>query len=224
MPILVAPNSEVILMESLLKDGLDAYAAMHTGPVPDLYERLRVETLRDAEIPQMQVGTLVGRFLMLVSRLIGARRAVEIGTFTGYSSLCIAEGMVEGGELTTCDINEETTAMAQRYWAEAPWGSRISLRLGPALESLKTISGPLDLAFIDADKVNYTNYWDAILPKMRQGGVIIVDNVLWSGTVLNPNEESAAAIDALNKHVVADPRVDHALLTVRDGLMFAVKR
>jgi caffeoyl-CoA O-methyltransferase len=211
-------------MESLLHEGLDAYAAMHTGPVPEIYERLRIETLRDAEIPQMQVGTLVGRFLMMISRLVGARRAVEVGTFTGYSSLCIAEGMVEGGELTTCDIDEETTAMAQRYWAEAAWGSRITLRLGPALDTLDTLSGPLDLAFIDADKVNYTNYWEAIVPKMRSGGVVIVDNVLWSGEVLRPSDESAHAINALNQHVVADDRVDHVLLTVRDGLMFAVKR
>ena len=211
-------------MESLLRDGLDAYAAIHTGPVPEIYERLRVETLRDAEIPQMQVGTLVGRFLMLISRIVGAKRAVEVGTFTGYSSLCIAEGMQPGGELITCDIDEVTTAMAQRYWDEAEWGSRISLRLGPALETLETVEGPLDLAFIDADKVNYSNYWEAIVPKMRQGGVIIVDNVLWSGEVLDPKEESAEAIHALNERVVADNRVDHALLTLRDGLMFAVKR
>jgi caffeoyl-CoA O-methyltransferase len=224
MPVPVAAHSEDRLMESLLHEGLDAYAAMHTGPVPEIYERLRIETLRDAEIPQMQVGTLVGRFLMMISRLVGARRAVEVGTFTGYSSLCIAEGMVEGGELTTCDIDEETTAMAQRYWAEAAWGSRITLRLGPALDTLDTLSGPLDLAFIDADKVNYTNYWEAIVPKMRSGGVVIVDNVLWSGEVLRPSDESAHAINALNQHVVADDRVDHVLLTVRDGLMFAVKR
>ena len=224
MPIPVAPNTEVCLMESLLRDGLDAYAAIHTGPVPEIYERLRVETLRDAEIPQMQVGTLVGRFLMLISRIVGAKRAVEVGTFTGYSSLCIAEGMQPGGELITCDIDEVTTAMAQRYWDEAEWGSRISLRLGPALETLATVEGPLDLAFIDADKVNYSNYWEAIVPKMRQGGVIIVDNVLWSGEVLNPKEESAEAIHTLNERVVADTRVDHALLTLRDGLMFAVKR
>ena len=172
----------------------------------------------------MQVGTLVGRFLMLISRIVGAKRAVEVGTFTGYSSLCIAEGMQPGGELITCDIDEVTTAMAQRYWDEAEWGSRISLRLGPALETLATVEGPLDLAFIDADKVNYSNYWEAIVPKMRQGGVIIVDNVLWSGEVLNPKEESAEAIHTLNERVVADTRVDHALLTLRDGLMFAVKR
>jgi caffeoyl-CoA O-methyltransferase len=224
MPVSAAPHSEVWLMESLLHDGLDAYATMHTGPVPEIYERLRIETLRDAEIPQMQVGTLVGRFLMLMSRLVGARRAVEIGTFTGYSALCIAEGMAEGGQLTTCDIDEDTTAIAQRYWSEAEWGSRITLRLGPALETLNTVSGPLDLAFIDADKVNYTNYWEAIVPKMRTGGVIIVDNVLWSGEVLNPDNESAHAIHALNQRVVEDDRVDHVLLTVRDGLMFAVKR
>ena len=211
-------------MESLLKAGLDAYAADHTGPVPELYEALREETYRAAECPQMQVGVLVGRFLMLVAKLTGASKAVEVGTFTGYSTLCIAEGMREGGELITCDINPETTAIAKQHWARAPWGKRITSRLGPALETIASIDGPLDFVFIDADKVNYSNYWEALVPKVRPGGVLVVDNVLWSGSVLEPADADARAIDDLNKRVREDERVDHALLTIRDGLMMAVKR
>jgi caffeoyl-CoA O-methyltransferase len=212
------------MMESLLLPGLDAYAAHHTGPIPAVYEALHEATVAGTTLPQMQVGPLVGRFLMMLTRLIGARRAVEIGTFTGYSSLCIAEGMSEGGELVTCDIDPHATAIARRYWDEAPWGDRITLRLGPALDTLLELDGPFDLAFIDADKTSYIAYWDALVPKMRPGGVILVDNVLWSGSVLAPDTDSARAIDALNEHVRQDDRVDHALLTLRDGVMMAVKR
>ncbi|MDP6946379.1 MAG: class I SAM-dependent methyltransferase, partial [Myxococcota bacterium] len=138
--------------------------------------------------------------------------------------LSIAEGMPEGGQLITCDIDPRTTAIAQGFWDRAPWGHRIISRLGPALETIAEVEGPLDLAFIDADKTSYTAYWEAIVPLMRPGGVILVDNVLWSGSVLAPSTDSARAIAALNAHVCADHRVDHALLTLRDGLMMAVKR
>lgn len=211
-------------MESLLLPGLDAYAAAHSGPVPALYDELHQVTLAETELPQMQVGPLVGRFLMLVTKLTRARRAVEIGTFTGYSALSIAEGMVAGGQLTTCDIDPHATAIAQRFWDRAPWGDRITLKLGPALDTLATLEGPLDLAFIDADKTSYSAYWDAIVPMMRPGGLILVDNVLWSGTVLAPESDDAKAIATLNRKVASDDRVDHALLTLRDGLMMAVKR
>mgnify|MGYP001372069694 CR=1 FL=1 len=211
-------------MESLLKAGLDIYAAAHSGPTPDIYERLREETLASTEIPQMQVGILVGRFLKLMAKISGAQRVVEVGTFTGYSALCIAEGMNEGGEVITCDIDAETNAIAQKYWAQVAWGKRITPRLGPALETIQSIEGPIDMVFIDADKVNYTNYWEALVPKVRSGGLLIVDNVLWSGEVLNPETEAGIAIHALNEHVLHDGRVDHVLLTLRDGLMMAVKR
>jgi len=211
-------------MESLLLDGLDAYAARHSGPVPAIYDALREATLAETDLPQMQVGPLVGRFLMLLTRLIGARRAVEIGTFTGYSSLSIAEGLAVGGQLITCDIDPHATGIARRFWDQTPWGHRIALRLGPALDTLAELEGPLDLAFIDADKTSYTAYWEAIVPMMRPGGVVLVDNVLWGGSVLDPATDSARAIAALNDRVSHDERVDHVLLTLRDGLMMAVKR
>ena len=211
-------------MESLLLEGLDAYAAHHTGPVPPIYADLKAETQAQTELPQMQVGPLVGRFLMMMARLTHAKRALEIGTFTGYSSLCIAEGMPEGGHLLTCDVDPHATSIAQSFWKRAPWGERIELRLGPALDTLADLEGPIDLAFIDADKTSYTAYWNAVVPLIRPGGVILVDNVLWSGEVLAPGDDDARAIDALNQVVSQDDRVDHALLTLRDGLMLAIKR
>jgi caffeoyl-CoA O-methyltransferase len=161
---------------------------------------------------------------MLLARLTGARRAVEIGTFTGYSALSIAEGMAEGGHLTTCDIDPVNTAIAKRYFAEAAWGHRIELRLGPAMTTLPSIDGPLDLVFIDADKEGYVDYWEHLVPKVRPGGVLLADNVLWSGRVLDPATDSDRALVRFNQHVRADSRVDHVMLTVRDGLTLAVKK
>lgn len=210
-------------MLSLVSDALTDYAIAHTSPVPPLYERLRQETYAEVELPQMQVGALEGRLLKLLARLTGARRAVEVGTFTGYSGLSIAEGMVEGGELITCDVDPVATAVAQRYFDEAPWGHRISLHLGPAAHTLAALEGPIDLAFLDADKAGYIGYWEQLVPKMRPGGLIVADNVLWSGKVLAPEQDSDHAIVAFNAHVAADPRVEHVLLTVRDGITLAMK-
>ena len=208
---------------TLVPEAIERYAVEHSSAVPDLYERLREETYRDMQLPQMQVGPLEGRFLKLITRLVGARLAVEVGTFTGYSSLSIAEGLPEDGRLITCDIDEVSTALAQRYFDEAPWGHRIERRLGPAINTLQTIDGPIDLAFIDANKQGYIAYWDALVPKLRPGGVILVDNVLWSGSVLDPKEDSDHAIVAFNTHARADARVEHVMLTVRDGLTMAIK-
>jgi caffeoyl-CoA O-methyltransferase len=211
-------------MLSLVSEALSAYAVEHTSAVPALYDRLRDETLAEVPLPQMQVGPLEGRLLTLLARLIGARRAVEVGTYTGYSALSIAEGMGEDGQLITCDVDEVATAVARRYFAEAPWGDRIELRLGPAIDTLRALEGPLDLAFIDADKAGYVDYWEALLPLLGPGGLLVADNVLWSGRVLEPSDPSDHAIVAFNAHVRCDPRVDHVMLTVRDGITLAVKR
>ncbi|MGM0574548.1 MAG: O-methyltransferase [Myxococcota bacterium] len=211
-------------MKRLVPEDVERYAAEHTSPVPEIYERLRRETLERTEAPQMQVGPLEGRFLKLMAQLTGARRAVEIGTFTGYSALSIAEGMAEDGHLIACDIDPDTAAIAQRYFDEAPWGRRIELRLGPAIETLEGVAAPLDLAFIDADKTSYIAYWEALVPKMRPGGIILADNVLWSGRALAPEGESDRAIAAFNEHVQADDRVEHVLVTLRDGVTVARKR
>ncbi len=211
-------------MLSLVSDALTDYAIAHTSAVAPIYERLREETWAEVELPQMQVGALEGRLLKLLARLTGARRAVEVGTFTGYSGLSIAEGMAEGGQLVTCDIDPVATAVAQRYFDEAPWGHRISLRLGPAADTISGLEGPLDLAFLDADKAGYIGYWEQLVPMLRPGGLIVADNVLWSGNVLDPKEPSDHAIVAFNQHVSRDPRVEHVLLTVRDGITVAMKR
>jgi caffeoyl-CoA O-methyltransferase len=165
-----------------------------------------------------------GRLLKLLAQLSGAKLAVEVGTFTGYSGLSIAEGLPEGGRLITCDINPSTNEMARRYFKEAPWGHKIEARLGPALDTLREITGTVDFAFIDADKTNYVNYWEALVPKLRPGGLIVADNVLWSGRVLSPSGDDDHAIVRFNKHVAADPRVEHVMLTVRDGMTLARKR
>lgn len=205
----------------MIDPAIEAYAAEHTGPLPELYERLRQETRESTDLPQMQVGRLEGRLLKLVAQLMGAKRAVEVGTFTGYSALSIAEGLATDGTLITCDKNEETGAIAQRYFDEAPWGHKIERRIGDARETLQSVDGPFDLAFIDADKTSYAAYWELLVPKMRSGGLILVDNVLWSGTVLAPETDSAHAVRDFNEKVRNDDRVERVLLTVRDGIFAA---
>ena len=204
-------------MIPLISPALEDYARAHTTPLHPAYERLRIRTLAEAKRPQMQVGLLEGRLLHLLVSLTGVRQAVEVGTFTGYSAMCIAEAMQPGGRLTTCDIDPVHTAMAREAWAEVPWGDRIDLCLGPALDTIPTISGTLDFAFIDADKENYPRYWDLLVPRLRPGGLIVVDNVLWSGRVLAPKDDEDRAIVALADRARADDRIEGVLLTVRDG-------
>ena len=212
-------------MIPLVDPAIEAYAAEASSEVDGLYDRLREETYAHTDLPQMQVGRIEGRLLKLLVMLSGARNAVEIGTFTGYSALSIAEGLPDDGRLICCDVSEVWTAIARRFWADAPWTEgKVELRLGPALETIQALEGPVDFAFIDADKESYVDYWEALLPRMPSGGLIVVDNVLWSGTVLDPQTESAEAIVRFNAHVAADDRVEQVLLTVRDGITIARKR
>lgn len=164
-----------------------------------------------------------GLLLRTLVQVSGARRVLELGTFTGYSALSMATGLPDDGQLITCDVDPEATSMAKRYWARSPHGSKIELRLGPALETLASLDGPFDMVFIDADKESYINYWEACLPKVRPGGIIAVDNVLWYGKVLDPSELSDFAIVAFNEHVLKDERVESVMLTVRDGVTLARK-
>jgi len=209
---------------NIVSRDLEDYAIAHSTPMHEVFGALRTETFDKTDMPQMQVGPLEGRLLTLLVRMAGAKLAVEVGTFTGYSALSIAEGLLDGGKLITCDVNPETTAIAQRFWDQAPWGDRIESRIGPALETIEGLQGPVDFVFIDADKCNYSAYWNALVPKVRAGGLIVVDNVLWSGSVLAPETASDHAICALNDLVTSDGRVEHVLLTVRDGMMVARKR
>ena len=206
-----------------LDEKIEEYAFNHTSYEGNLLKRLEEETYEKLEIPQMTTGRVEARFLKLLARLVSAKRILEIGTFAGYSALSMAEALPEDGELITCEIDPEAIVFAKRYFDLSPHGKKIALLEGAALDSLKSISGPFDMAFIDADKENYSNYYEAILPMIRYGGIIAVDNVLWSGRVLDPKDKSDKAIHQFNERVIQDKRVESVLLTVRDGLNCIIK-
>jgi caffeoyl-CoA O-methyltransferase len=209
---------------TLVPEPIEAYAQAHTEPVPPLLQALRDETYAKLAYPQMQVGPTEGMLLRLLVRLSSARRVLEVGTFSGYSALMMAEGLPEDGRIVTCDIDPKATEVARRYFAKSPHGHKIELRLGPALETIKALAPPLDLVFIDADKTNYINYYEAALPLVRAGGVIVADNALWSGRVLAPKDKDDHALADYNDHVARDTRVEKVLLPVRDGMMLALKK
>src|SRR5437763_11378133 len=208
-----------------LSSDLHDYLVAHGSPPDDIERALIEETVSLGAISRMQIAPEQGAFLRIVTRLIGARHAVEVGTFTGYSALCIARGLVDGGRLLCCDVSEEWTSIGRRHWQRAGVADRIELRIAPAVETLAALpmGATIDLAFIDADKPNYVNYYEALVPRMRRDGLILVDNVLWSGTVVDPdaNDENVTAIRAFNDHLAADPRVEAVMVPVSDGLTLA---
>lgn len=203
------------------------YLVAHgTPPDPPLLA-LAERTAALGGVSRMQVAPEQGAFLTLLTTLLGSRRAVEVGTFTGYSATCIARGLVPGGRLTCCDISEEWTSIAREAWAEAGVADRIELHVAPALETLAALPDePIDLVFIDADKGGYLAYYEALLPLVRSGGVIAVDNVLWGGRVVDDQDDTAdtVAIRAFNDHVAADARVLTTMLPIADGLTLCCKR
>lgn len=217
------------MSRSLLPEAIEAYSASLVIET-EAQKKLRIET---AKLPmaQMQIGPDQGAFLTLLVGAIGARRAIEIGTFTGYSAIAIARGLAPNGTLLCCDVSEEWTSIARRYWKEAGLEKRIELKLAPALETLEGLiragkEGTFDFAFIDADKTGYDAYYEACLKLLRPGGVIALDNMLWSGAVVKPEitDDDTVAIRALNTKISADTRVDASLLTVGDGVMLARKK
>ncbi len=209
---------------NLVSEEIEAYARAHTDKPSPLLEALTQETREKMEFHRMQVGPLEGAFLRMLVKLTGARRVLEVGMFTGYSGLCLAEGLPEDGELITCDINPKAEEIARRYFAQSPHGKKIQVRMGPALETIAALEGTLDLVFIDADKESYADYFDAVLPRLKQGGLIVADNTLWSGRVLNPQAESDHAIVAFNAKVAKDERVERVQLTLRDGVTLIRKK
>lgn len=207
---------------------LHEYLLAHRTPDDALLDELRAETRRAmGERAGMQIAADEGTFLALLVAAIGARRVVEVGTFTGYSALCMARALPAGGKLLCCDVSEEFTAIARRFWQKAGVAERIELRLGPALDTLRALpeNEPIDFAFIDADKENYQAYYEEILLRLRPGGLVAIDNVLWSGQVIRPDDRSAntVAIRAVNDHVAADRRVQSVMLGLSDGLTLARK-
>lgn len=205
--------------------GIEKYAEGHTTPLPALLEELTEATKSEmGRMAGMLTGRLEGTLLQILVASVRARRVLEIGMFTGFSAQMMAAALPEDGRLITCDINAKTIAFANEWYARSPHGHKIEVREGPALETLKTVEGPFDFIFIDADKTNYTNYYEAALPLLAPTGLIAVDNCLWSGRVLEPESDDDKAIVAFNDHVLHDDRVTNVLLTVRDGMMLIRKR
>ena len=196
------------------------YAEQHSTTTSPLLRQVTEATHRELERPQMLSGVLGGGLLTALVHATRARLVLEIGTFSGYSSLAMASALAEGGRIVTCEIDEAAAAMARRHFAESLLGDAIELRLGPALETIETLDGPFDLVFIDADKTGYLRYYEAVLPKLAPHGLIVVDNTLWGGRVVDPAEdsESTQAIREFNDHVLADARTECVLVPVGDGM------
>lgn len=208
----------------IVEKSIEKYAYDHTIPEPELLLQLQKETYEVMEWPTMITGRMEGRFLKMLVQISGAKRVLELGTFTGYSALCLAEGLPEDGKVITCDINEYSRAFAQKYFDRSPHGHKIELKFGPALETIKNLKAPFDLVFIDADKSNYPAYYEQCLALVKSGGLIVIDNTLWSGLVLKPENNATKAIDSLNKTIACDDRVENVLLTVRDGVQLVRKK
>ena len=213
-------------MIPVVDEGVEGYATEHSTPEPELLAAVAAETRADLSNPQMMVGPLEGRFLEMLVHLSGARRVLEIGTFSGYSALSMAPALPPGGRIVTCEVDAETAAVARRHFEQSPWADRIELRVGPALETIAGLEGPFDLVFVDAEKTEYRDYYEAVLPLLSDRGVIAVDNVLWYRRVLDPADESDStrAIRAFNDHVATDDRVVAVMLTIRDGVTLIRRR
>ncbi|MGH7855462.1 MAG: O-methyltransferase [Candidatus Binatia bacterium] len=203
--------------------GIEDYAERCSTPLSGVHDKLWVETYAKTHSPGMMVGPVIAQFCKMLAAMTGARRILEIGTFTGYSALAWAEALPKDGRVVSCEINPEAAEIARRYFAESPHGSKIEVKLGPALESLKLMYGIFDLCFIDADKENYGAYYDRCMELVRPRGLILLDKMLRSGRVLDPSDAATCAVDALNKRIRNDPRVENVLLPVRDGLMLVRK-
>ena len=206
---------------------LDKYACDHTSKESDLLNDLDRKTNLQVFHPRMLSGQLQGRFLSMISHMINPNFILEIGTYTGYSALCMAEGLKETGKLVTLDINEELEPFTQSYFDKSPYKNQIEFKIGNALDIIPKITEEIDLVFIDADKDNYSNYYNLVFDKVRKGGFIIADNVLWSGKVLEdikPNDKDTPALIEFNKMIQNDDRVENVLAPIRDGLMIIRKK
>ncbi len=216
-------------MTDLIDPALDAYLLQHVTPADQLLRDLADETrAATGGASRMQISHDEGAFLTMLTQLTGTKLAVEVGTFTGYSSICIARGLAPAGKLIACDVSEEWTAIARKYWSRAGVDDRIELRIAPAVETLRALPTDtvIDFAFIDADKTGYPDYYQEILTRLRPGGVIALDNMFQGGRVLDPTNDSpdTVAIRDLNTAIAADDRVDAVLLAIRDGVMVVRKR
>jgi predicted O-methyltransferase YrrM len=211
---------------NFIDNNIEAYALGHSQPESEVLKKLNRDTQAKVMMPRMLSGHLQGNMLSIFSNMIQPKQILEIGTFTGYSAICLAQGLQKGGMLHTIDINEELETMACSAFKDAGLAEKITYYLGNALDIVPKIKETFDLVFIDADKRNYANYYDLVIDKVRRGGYIIADNVLWSGKILDAPEKMDAdtkAIDNFNKKVHNDNRVTNTLVPIRDGLMIAIK-
>ena len=208
-----------------LPEAISQYAEAHSSPESPLLRQLNRETHLKVLMPRMLSGHLQGRILAMLSHMLRPAYILEIGTYTGYSALCLAEGMQADGKLITIDINEEREGLVKRYIQEAGWQDRIVPMIGKALELIPSLPAGIDLVFIDADKINNQAYYDLVFDKVRSGGFILIDNVLWSGKVAtSAKDKDTLAMQAFNDYVQADERVENVLLPLRDGLMLVRKK
>ena len=207
-----------------LIEEIDEYSTQYTENEPQLLSELNRETWANVMMPRMLSGHMQGRFLSIFSKILNPEKIIEIGTYTGYSALCMAEGIQSEGEIHTIDINEEYTSIAKKYFNRSKYRNNLKQHIGNALEIIPKLEHKFQLAFIDADKENYSAYFDLIIEKMDLHGCIIADNVLWSGKVTKENKDKETkALDSYNKKVKSDPRVETILLPIRDGLMISRK-
>lgn len=210
---------------NFISDQLQQYIDDHSMEESDLLKALDRETHKKVLQPRMLSGSYQGRLLALLAKMIGPKKILEVGTYTGYATLCMAEGLTTDGLIDTIDHNEELADMQRRYFDQSPYGSQIVQHLGEAKDILKTFAGPYDLVFLDADKENYPHYFDLIIDKLETGGVILSDNVLWSGKVLEKaTDEATSALQEYNHKINTDVRVETVVLPIRDGLTITRKR
>jgi predicted O-methyltransferase YrrM len=207
-------------MSFIVAPEVEQYAEEHTTLPPSYLRALAEETRSSMAAPQMMVGALEGRFLEMLVFALQPQLVLEIGMFTGYSSLSMAAALPPGGRIVTCDVDPKAEEVARRHIEASPYSDRIEIRMGPALDTIAGLDGPFDLVFIDADKTNYRNYYDAVLPKLAERGMIAADNVLWSGQVIDPNDTSdnTEALRAFNDYVNSDARTVNVMCTIRDGV------
>lgn len=218
------PQRKATAVSFIVPQPIESYAADRSQVADPLLSELVETTKSSHEMPQMLSGDLAGGVLRMVALLVGAKRILEVGMFTGYGTLSLASALPEDGEIHTLELDPECVQLAGPFLERSPHSDKITVHVGPALDTMQSFEGPFDLVFIDADKTNYGNYYEEALRLLRPGGVILVDNALWSGRVLDPQDDSTRAIDALNRKIEADPRVDRVLLTVRDGMFLVRKR
>ncbi len=210
---------------NLVDKAIEQYAAAHSSKLPSLLEELGAITREKTTAPQMMIGPIEGNLLRMLVAISGAKRILEVGTFTGFSAICMASALPEDGELITCEVSEEHASIARHFFERSPDGRKIKLRMGPAIETMRhQPDASFDVIFVDADKTSYPDYYEEAIRLLKHGGLLIGDNTLWSGNVLDPKDDSTRAIVAFNQRASRDSRVEHVLLTVRDGVHLIRKK